>query len=154
VYLEWSERSNTNCRVVEGVPMEPQPAHILVVDDEASIRLTLEALLRRAGHGVTLAATGEAALAQIERHTFDLLLLDLILPGINGHEVARYARTRQPAVPILILTGSDTLEPLEPGEYTYILKTASPPDVLARVAAAIARQQTALPTPDGHHTIA
>ena len=130
-----------------------QPAHILVVDDEASIRFTLEALLRRCGYAVTVAASGEAALAEIERRRFDLILLDLMLPGINGHEVARHAYARQPAVAILFLTGSDTLEPLEPDKYTYILKTASPQDVLARVAAAIAKQQAALPVPDEQHTI-
>jgi DNA-binding response OmpR family regulator len=149
-----SQRSDTSCRVVEGAPMESQPAQILVVDDEPSIRITLEALLRRSGYMVTLAATGEAALAEIERRRFDLLLLDLILPGINGHEVARYACVWQPAVAILILTGSDTLEPLDPGKYTYILKTASPQDVLARVAAVIAKQQAALLAPGEHHTIA
>ena len=77
------------------------------------------------------------ALEEIERHRFDLILLDLLLPGMNGHEVARYARARQPAVNILILTGSDSLEPLDPGEYTYILKTTGPRDVLAHVAAAL-----------------
>ena len=56
--LQWSQRPSMNSRAVNDVLMEPQPAHILVVDDEASIRLTLEALLRRSGHMVTLAATG------------------------------------------------------------------------------------------------
>jgi DNA-binding response OmpR family regulator len=118
-----------------------EPAQILVVDDEASIRITLEALLRRCGYAVTLAATGAEALAQIEQREFDLFLLDLILPGTSGHELARQARARQPAAAILFLTGSDALAELEMSENEYILKTTSPQEVLARVAATIAEKQ-------------
>ncbi len=123
--------------------MEPHTARILVVDDEAPIRVTLERLLQRRGYAVMVARSGEEALPLIEQHTFDLLLLDLKLPGISGLDVARRARALQPAVAVLLLTGHAALEgapdtaPLD--AFEYILKTASPQDVLARVAASIER---------------
>jgi DNA-binding response OmpR family regulator len=123
--------------------MQPQSAHILVVDDEASIRLTLEAMIRRAGYAVTLASTGAEALAQIERRAFDLILLDLILPGMSGHEIAQQARALQPAAAILILTGSDILVATDLSEYEYMRKTTSPQQVLSRIAAMVPAMRTA-----------
>ena len=82
-------------------------AHILVVDDEAAIRLTLDALLRRCGYRVTIASSGEQALEYIASHSIDLVLLDLILPGMSGLEAAERVRTLRPEVSIMILTGSD-----------------------------------------------
>ena len=72
---------------------EQRTARILVVDDEETIRLTLATLLQRRGYTVTVATDGAEALALIERQSFDLLLLDLIMPGQSGLEVARHART-------------------------------------------------------------
>jgi CheY-like chemotaxis protein len=117
---------------------EQQTVRILVVDDEATTRHALATLLRRRGCAVTVAANGAEALALIEQHAFDLLLLDLIMPGLNGTEIARGARTIQPTAAILILTGSSGIEsvPADPrwDGFPYVLKTASPQDVLARVA--------------------
>ena len=123
-----------------------QPApQILVVDDEAPIRTTLTALLERRGYEVIAAATGEEALALIHQRPFDLLLLDLQLPGINGMDVATRARERQPDAMIIILTGHGSLDSaitgLHVGVFDYLLKTADPQEVLARVAAAIRRGQ-------------
>lgn len=75
---------------------EQELAHVLVVDDEATIRHTLDAILRRVGYTVTTAANGEEALAWLMQHQFDLLLLDFGLPGISGLEVADYAREHYP----------------------------------------------------------
>jgi DNA-binding response OmpR family regulator len=125
--------------------MAQPAAQILVVDDEAPIRTTLTALLERRGYEVTAAATGEDALALIHQRPFDLLLLDLQLPGINGMDVATRARDRQPDAQIIILTGHGSLESaitgLHVGVFDYLLKTADPQEVLARVAAAIHRGQ-------------
>jgi CheY-like chemotaxis protein len=122
--------------------MEQRPAHILVVDDEATIRLTLEMLLRRRGYAVTIASSGAEALALIEQQPFDLLLLDLKMPGMSGLEVAQRARALQPAAKILILTGSSQIagvanEPHD-DQFEFMLKTAGPQEVLERVAAIIA----------------
>jgi len=121
---------------------EQRTARILVVDDEDTIRRTLAALLQRRGYAVTVAASGAEALALIVRQAFDLLLLDLIMPGLSGLEVARHARTIQPTAAILILTGSSEIagapSDLQLDDFPYMLKTASPQDVLARVAVMVA----------------
>jgi len=124
--------------------MQRQAARILVVDDEAAIRLTMDMLLRRHGYTVTTAASGEEALALIAQQPFDLLLLDLKMPGLSGLEVAERAQKMQPATAILILTGSSAIEGAlgEPGvgEFSYLIKTTSPEAVLERVAAAMYRK--------------
>jgi len=120
------------------------PARILVVDDEAAICVTLDAVLRRQGYAVTTAADGEEALAYLMRRSFDLLLIDLRLPGMDGLELARAAQVCQPATTILFLTGSSDFRgrPVEEqvGYFPYLLKTASPQEVLARVAGILAPQ--------------
>ncbi|HEU5097723.1 MAG TPA: response regulator [Roseiflexaceae bacterium] len=117
-------------------------ARILLADDEAAIRFTMEILLRRQGYTITTATNGSEALALVEQQPFELLLLDLKMPGLSGLEVAQRACELQPTAAILILTGSTRIEgaPDEEGldEFDYILKTASPRDVLERVAAILA----------------
>ena len=121
--------------------MEREPAQILVVDDEEPIRVTMRDLLQRRGHTVTMAEHGEAALALIHQRPFDLLLLDLKMPGLSGIDVAKRARERQPEVAILMLTGhgslDSALDSMHLGVFDYLLKTSSPRDVLARVEAAL-----------------
>lgn len=121
--------------------MEQRSARILVVDDESTIRLTLEMLLRRRGYAVTSASNGVEALALIEQHPFDLLLLDLKMPGLSGIDIAQRARALHPEVGVLILTGSSQIagipeDPLS-DEFGFMLKTASPQEVLDRVATII-----------------
>jgi len=125
--------------------MTEGPAQVLVVDDEAPIRLTMSDLLRRRGYEVTTAENGEAALALIHQRRFDLLLLDLKMPGLSGIDVAKRARELHVDVAIIILTGHGSLDSaldgLHLGVFDYLLKTSSPRDVLDRVAAAITQQQ-------------
>jgi len=119
--------------------MERQSSRILVVDDEDAIRRTLDLLLQKRGYAVVTAASGEAAVAAIEQQRFDLLLLDLMMPGMSGIEVARRARTLQPTAKVLLLTGSSPLEGAagteDLAQFDYLLKTASPQEVLQRLAA-------------------
>ena len=122
--------------------MGVQPPHILLVDDEPAIRLTLSALLKRTGYSVVAAATGEEALALLDVRAYDLVLLDLIMPGIGGLDLARETQRRLPDTAILVLTGSDALEDVSRSGFDYILKTASPQDVLARVAAVLAARRS------------
>src|SRR5918997_4002721 len=126
--------------------MEQGPAHILV-DDEEPIRVTMRDLLQRRGHGVTTAEHGEAALALIHQRPFDLLLLDLKMPGLSGIDVARRARERWPEVAIIILTGHGSLDSaidsMHLQVFDYLLKTASPREVLGRVESAIEQQRDA-----------
>src|SRR5919205_4045976 len=121
------------------------PAQVLVVDDEAPIRITMSDMLRRRGYDVIAAASGEEALALLHQRPFDLLLLDLRMPGISGIEVAQRARELGSQAAIIVLTGHGSLESavdgIHLGVFDYMLKTASPRDVLARVAAAVEKQQ-------------
>jgi DNA-binding response OmpR family regulator len=119
-----------------------QNARILLVDDEASIRLTLGALLERTGYDVTSADGGEQAVQLLERQAFDLLLTDLKMPGIDGMQVVEAARQRQPDVAIIVLTGHGSLETAIDGLhqqiFDYVLKTSTPEQVIARVKAGLA----------------
>jgi DNA-binding response OmpR family regulator len=115
-----------------------------VVDDELPIRMTMGDMLRRRGFEVELASSGEEALDIVFQRPFDLLLLDLKLPQMDGIEVAHRARERQPDVAVIILTGHGSLESaidgLRLGVFDYMLKTTSPQEVIGRVSAAIARR--------------
>ncbi len=125
--------------------MGQAPAQILVVDDETPIRTTMGDILRRRGYEVVTAASGEEALELIHQRPFDLLLLDLRMPGLSGLDVARRAHELHPDAAIIILTGHGSLESavegIHLGVFDYLLKTASPHEVVARVADALARQQ-------------
>jgi DNA-binding response OmpR family regulator len=118
-----------------------QPAHILVVDDEQNIRLTLSALLSRAGHVVTVAASGEEAVALFERQHYDLMLVDLQMPGINGIQVVEALRQRTLDTVVIVLTGHGSLETaiegMHQGVFDYMLKTSDPSQILDRVAAGL-----------------
>lgn len=122
-----------------------QPAQILVVDDEQNIRLTLSALLSRAGHVVTVAASGEEAVALFERQHYDLMLVDLQMPGINGIQVVEALRQRNLDTVVIVLTGHGSLETaiegMHQGVFDYMLKTSDPGQILERVAAGLSDRQ-------------
>jgi DNA-binding response OmpR family regulator len=129
----------------QGGDMDAQAAHILIADDEAPIRLTMESLLQRRGYTVTTAENGIDALELLQHTIFDLLLLDLSMPGLSGLEVAQRAQELQPEAAVIILTGHGSLESAIEGVrlniFDYLLKTTAPQDVLARIAAAIEQQR-------------
>jgi DNA-binding response OmpR family regulator len=123
-------------------------ARILMVDDEANIRLTLGAMLTRAGYEVTSAGNGEEAIELLERQAFDLLLVDLKMPGMDGMQVVAAARQRQSDIAAIVLTGHGSLdtaiEGLHQGIFDYLLKTSEPGHVIERVKAALAARAQAL----------
>lgn len=80
---------------------------ILVADDEPGIRELLEEVLTMRGIDVEVAASGSEAIAALEKHPFDLIILDLLMPGTSGSDVARYIGVNAPEMPIVIITGSD-----------------------------------------------
>jgi two-component system alkaline phosphatase synthesis response regulator PhoP len=124
---------------------------ILVVEDEEDILELLRYNLAKEGYGVIGAATGEEALKAARERLPDLVLLDLMLPGLDGLEVCRRlqqeARTRR--LPIIMLTAkgeeADIVAGLELGAADYITKPFSPRVLLARVRAVLRRRQTAVP---------
>jgi two-component system, OmpR family, response regulator RegX3 len=115
---------------------------VLVVEDEESYRDALSYMLRKEGFDVATAATGPEALAEFERSGADIVLLDLMLPGLPGTEVCR--RLRQvSAVPVIMVSAKDSevdkVVGLELGADDYITKPYSPRELVARVRAVLRR---------------
>jgi DNA-binding response OmpR family regulator len=119
--------------------------HILVVDDEDSIRYFLERFLTREGLRVTAAASGEAALAAFESEEFDLALLDLKMKGIHGLEVLAAAHTRWPATIIIVLTAHASLESaveaLRRGAHDYLFKPCKTVDLRESIRTGLLKRQ-------------
>jgi two-component system response regulator RegX3 len=116
---------------------------ILLVEDEAALSEPLAYLLKREGYDVNVAEDGPTALAEFGKNGADLILLDLMLPGIPGTEVCREIRTRS-SVPIIMLTAKDSevdiVVGLELGADDYMTKPYSSRELLARIRAVLRRR--------------
>ena len=115
---------------------------ILVVEDETSYSEALSYVLRKEGFDVAVAETGPDALAEFERAGADIILLDLMLPGLSGTEVCRHIRQTS-AVPIIMVSAKDTevdkVVGLELGADDYVTKPYSPRELVARIRAVLRR---------------
>ena len=115
---------------------------ILVVEDEESLSDPLSYMLRKEGFEVALADTGPAALEEFDRRGADLVLLDLMLPGLSGTEVCRALRSRS-TVPVIMLTAKDSevdkVVGLELGADDYVTKPYSARELVARIRAVLRR---------------
>jgi two-component system response regulator RegX3 len=115
---------------------------VLVVEDEESFSDALSYMLRREGYEVEVAPTGPEALSLFDRGGADLVLLDLMLPGLSGTEVCRVLRTKS-NVPIIMVTARDTevdkVVGLELGADDYVTKPFSSRELMARVRAVLRR---------------
>ncbi len=80
-------------------------ARILVVDDDVAVQVTIRLLLERAGHSVVTASDGRNGLALCESENFDLLFLDIYMPGMDGFETMRMVRQQRPQLPIIVISG-------------------------------------------------
>ena len=127
---------------------------LLVIEDERDIAHLLELHLRDLGHEVALAHTGPAGLARAEAARFDLIILDLRLPGLDGLEVCRRLRQHKNYTPILMLTAksteTDRVLGLELGADDYLTKPFSIPELLARVKALFRRIDAAARSVEHH----
>ncbi|MEZ5973582.1 MAG: response regulator transcription factor [Planctomycetota bacterium] len=117
---------------------------LLVIEDSARLRTSLQKGLTREGFSVDVAENGEAGLTLALHNPFDLLILDLMLPGIGGLEVLRAVRKSKPDQPVLILTAKDTtaevVEGLAGGADDYMVKPFAFEELLARCHALIRRR--------------
>jgi DNA-binding response OmpR family regulator len=122
--------------------MVAETRRILLVEDEKSIRSAVAAYLEREGYWVTPAEDGQVALDNFEKHKFDLVVLDLMLPKVSGEDVCRAIRDTSD-VPIIMLTAKgeeeNRIAGLELGADDYLVKPFSPRELVARVRALLRR---------------
>ena len=119
-------------------------SHILIVDDEEHLAEGLAFNLRNAGYDVATTGSGEAALEEIDQRTYDLILLDVMLPGISGLEVCQRLRREGRTEPILMISArdrtDDTIAGLDAGADDYVTKPFDLDVLLAKVRGALRRQ--------------
>ena len=114
---------------------------ILIIDDEAEIRESLQTLLELEGFAVETAASGEAGLQRIGEHPFDLILLDLALPGRNGMDILAEIRAHETGLPVIMITAFGTVEnavrAMQGGAANFVQKPWDNEKLLADVRAAV-----------------
>ncbi|TCB97237.1 response regulator transcription factor [Micromonospora zingiberis] len=123
------------------------PARILVVDDDPTVSDVVLRYLKRAGYLVEQAADGLTALAAVDRSPPDLVVLDLMLPGLDGLGVCRRLRQRTATIPVIMLTAlgeeADRILGLQLGADDYVTKPFSPRELVLRVGSVLRRVGTA-----------
>jgi DNA-binding NtrC family response regulator len=121
--------------------IERIPGRVLVIDDDRSARMLLERVLGRAGHTVVSADSAELGLAKLDEHTFDLLITDKNLPGVDGFEVLKRAKEKNPGLQVVLITGFPTPETKaharDLGVFSYVTKPFGVYDMLDICDAAI-----------------
>jgi len=119
-------------------------ANLLVVDDERAVRDSLEDILELENYQVEAVGSGEDALEALNEQDYDLLLLDIKMPGISGIEVMRQSRRQVPETKVIILTGHGSLESaieaLRSGASDYILKPYDSEDILSSIGRALSEK--------------
>jgi two-component system phosphate regulon response regulator OmpR len=129
---------------VSGAELAPgdEAAHVLVVDDDRRIRMLLSTYLRKNGYRVTIAASAQEARAYLDGLTFEIIVLDVMMPGENGFDFAASLR-RTSQVPILMLTArsesEDRVRGLEIGVDDYLAKPHEPKELLLRIGSILRR---------------
>lgn len=120
---------------------------ILIVEDDATIARFVELELEHAGFEVVRAADGPSALDLLDSRNFDMIVLDLMLPGIDGIDVARHVRKKGSHVPILMLTAraetADVVSGFDAGADDYLRKPFEMPELLSRIRALLKRSPAA-----------
>jgi two-component system phosphate regulon response regulator OmpR len=128
-------------------PIAPDAAHLLIVDDDSRIRALLARYLTMQGYRVTTAASSADAKAKMHSLAFDILVLDVMMPGGSGIALARHVRTSEAgaSVPIIFLTAKgevdDRIEGLEAGGDDYVAKPFDPRELTLRVANLLRRSK-------------
>ncbi len=119
--------------------------HILIMDDEAALRQTLARILQQAGFEVTTAENGEQGLSFIQTTNFDLVFMDLRMPGMAGLDVLKLIHASHPNLPVVLFTAQPDLnsavEALRNGATDYLLKPLKPQALIERAQSILANQQ-------------
>jgi DNA-binding response OmpR family regulator len=119
--------------------------HILIIDDEAPLRQTLARILQRAGFHVTTAEDGKQGLAFLQTTNFDLIFMDLRMPGMAGMEALKIIHASQPELPVVLFTAQPDLtsavDALRNGAIDYLLKPLKPQDLIERAESILATQK-------------
>jgi DNA-binding NtrC family response regulator len=125
-----------------------EQTNILVVDDEEIVRRAHLRTLTSAHCNVKLVLNGEEALREMERHPFDVVLLDLRMPGMDGMSVLRTIKEKWPESEVIIITGYPSVETAKEairiGAYDYLAKPVGPDDVIGVTSAAMTQKKWAL----------
>jgi DNA-binding response OmpR family regulator len=127
----------------------PAKPKILVVDDEVTITSILSPLLERAGFNVIVAADGNQGLKMVADHLPDLIVLDVLMPRVNGREMLRALRHQGNWTPVILLTqvgdSSERIMALGEGADDYLNKPFDPYELIARIQAVLRRVRPGLP---------
>lgn len=122
--------------------------HIMVVDDEEVARETLSEIIKMEGYDVTTFSNGESAIEFIRNNSVDLILLDVKMPGMGGHEVVKVVTQISPDTEIILLTAfgsmASAVEALRQRVHDYLLKPASPTQILDSIKNGLARREKRL----------
>jgi DNA-binding response OmpR family regulator len=122
-----------------------QTGHILIIDDEASLRQTLARILQRAGYEVTTAESAELALSLVASTNFNLIYMDLRMPGMAGLEALKVIHASHPDLPVVLFTAqpdiNSAVEALRLGATDYLLKPLQPQVLIERTQAILSRQE-------------
>lgn len=125
---------------------------LLLVDDDAELSAMLEQILTKEGYDLTLAADGEIGLRRALSGSFDLILLDVMLPGIDGFQLLQHLRQQARSTPVIMLTArgddDDRVAGLELGADDYLPKPFNPKELLARIKALLRRTPNTSVTPE------
>ena len=128
-----------------------QPCEMLVIDDDKAMRDACYQILSRLGFEVDLAADGRLGLNLMEKGSYDLILLDLVMPDQNGIEVLKQIKTLDPAVQVIIITGHGTIptavETIKLGAFDFLSKPFTPDDFRQLVKRALEKQSKPEPVP-------
>ena len=125
--------------------MSAAGGRILIVDDEEEIRAGLSRLVRREGFEALTAPNGQDALDLLRRESFDILLLDIRMPGLDGMEVLRRVKEMDGDLPVIMITAhgfvKGAVEALQGGAHDYLVKPFSMTELLARIEVILRRVQ-------------